>query len=104
MSTLELMDEPQSRAVLAANINKLMQKHPALSTNVKLAAEAGLGLGTVARIRNASTAATLDTIDVLARVFGLEPWQMLVKDLDPKRLEVYARLKELISSEKGGTL
>jgi len=54
-----------------------------LNSNPKMVAKSGLGLGTVARVRNAEVSATLDTVDALARTLGVQPWQLLAADLGP---------------------
>ena len=68
-----------SKDVLAANINRLMAGTPALQSNPKLSKRSELGLGTVARVRNAESAANLDTVDTLAETFGIQPWELLVE-------------------------
>lgn len=68
-----------SKEVLAANINRLMAETLALQSNPKLSKRSKLGLGTVARVRNAESAANLDTVDTLAETFGVQPWELLVE-------------------------
>ena len=81
-----------TRDVLAENLNLLMGAFPSLDSNPKLARKAKLGIGTIARVRNSDAAANLDTLDKLASCFDLQPWQMLVPGLDPKRLPVLRSL------------
>lgn len=79
------MPEPRAtRDVLAENLNTLMRAYPSLESNPKLSRRAKLGVGTIARVRNSDAAVNLDTLDKLAGCFDLQPWQMLVPDLDPK--------------------
>lgn len=103
---------PESRAtrdVLADNLNRLMLAYPSLDSNPKLAKRSKLGVGTIARVRNSDAAATLDTLDKLAGCFDLQPWQMLVPDLDPKsppvlrsmspaESELFERLRSVIKA------
>lgn len=88
---------PTQRAtkdVLAANLNRLMATYPSLDSNPKLAKKAKLGVGTIARTRNADAACSLDTLDKLAGCFELQSWQMLVPDLDPKSPPVLRSLSQ----------
>lgn len=106
-------DFSKSAAVLAENINRLMEANVALESNPKLARRAQIGIGSVARIRNAQTDITLDTLTKLAEAFDLQPWQLLVPDLDPKNFpvlrnlspqeaELYDRLRSVIIERDSG--
>lgn len=103
----------KSASVLAANINRLMGSTVALESNPKLAKRADIGIGSVARIRNAQTDITIDTLTKLAEAFDLQPWQLLVPGLDPKNLpvlrnlspqeaELYERLRSVIIERDSG--
>lgn len=72
-----------TKHTLAANLNRLMDTHLSLSSNPKLAKRSGLGIGTIARTRNADVSVNLDTLDSIAACFDLQPWQLLVHGLDP---------------------
>ena len=106
-------DFSKSAVVLAANINTLMEANVALESNPKLAKRAQIGIGSVARIRNAQTDITLDTLTKLADAFDLQPWQLLVPGLDPKNFpvlrnlspqeaELYDRLRNVIIERDSG--
>lgn len=71
------------RDVLAANLRKLMAAAPKLS-RLPLIVEASNGRlsnGTLDRVRRASHATSIDTLEQIAEVFGVEPWQLLVPSL-----------------------
>lgn len=72
-----------SKEVLAENLNRLMAANLSLDSNPKLCARAGLGVGTISRLRRGAAAANLDTIDALAECFGVAPWKMVVPDQAP---------------------
>lgn len=72
------------RQVLANNLKALMAAHPQFSTLPKITAAGGPPNGVLDRIRRADSACRIDSLAQLAKVFGLEAWQMLVPDLDPK--------------------
>jgi hypothetical protein len=74
------------RDVLSANLKALMAAHPELGTLTKITAKGGPPNGVLDRIRRAEGACRIDSLAQLARVFGLEAWQMLVPNLDPARL------------------
>lgn len=51
--------------------------------NIKsLAAKSGVGTGTVGRLLNGESSATLRNVYALAKALRLEPWQMLTESLD----------------------
>lgn len=91
-----MSDKKATKHTLAANLNRLMEANLSLCSNPKLAKRSGLGLGTVARTRNADVAINLDTLDSLAACFDLQPWQLLVHGLDPLHPPV---LRSLSSAE-----
>jgi transcriptional regulator with XRE-family HTH domain len=78
----------RSRKTLAANVNALMATKPGLSSPRQVVKAGGATNGTLGRIRNGEVGASVDQLDQLARVFGVEPWQLLVPNLDPKSLPV----------------
>lgn len=71
------------RQVLAENVAALMRSRPDLATDAQLRRRAKLGGGQIDGIRKGTKAATIDTIERVARAFGLEPYQLLVPGLDP---------------------
>lgn len=71
------------REILARNLVALMKARPELSTFPKITAAGGPTNGTLDRIRRAESAAKVDELERLASVFKLEPWMLLVPDLDP---------------------
>lgn len=73
----------ETKTVLAENLNRLMACNLSLSSNPKLAKRSGVGLGTVARVRNADVSVNLDTLSSISTCFDLQPWQLLVPGLDP---------------------
>jgi transcriptional regulator with XRE-family HTH domain len=91
-----MSDSNATKHTLAANLNKLMAANLSLNSNPKLAKRSGLGLGTIARTRNADVSVNLDTLDSLATCFDLQPWQLLVPKLDPLHPPV---LRSLSSAE-----
>lgn len=72
------------RDVLAANLKALMAARPDLSTLEQITAVGGGSNGKLGRIRSKSAATDIDSLGILAHVFGLKPWQMLVEGFDPK--------------------
>lgn len=43
----------------------------------RLSRESGVGLGTVARLKSDDTSIALDKLDLFAKLFGVEPWELL---------------------------
>lgn len=94
---------------LADNLNRLMDKHH--ESNQRLADACGVANGAIHRIRHATTAVTLTTLEKLARHYRLEPWQLLIEDLDDahppqlaypnsEELALYERFKKFITESK----
>lgn len=69
--------------VLAENLTRLRQANPLLSTQLALAAKAGVAEGTIHRMSKGTNAATIENVQAVARAFGLQGWQLLVPGLDP---------------------
>jgi hypothetical protein len=83
-----------SRQVVAANLKALMASHPALDTFPKIVAANGPSNGTLDRIRRMTASTTIDTLDVLAKVYGLEAWQLMVPNLDPTNPPMLSHVAE----------
>lgn len=73
------------KTTLAQNLKKLMEVSPALDTFPKIIEAGGGTNGTLDRIRRAESAAGIDKLEPLARVFGLQAWQLLVPTLVARR-------------------
>lgn len=83
-----MREKPSPRQVLSANLRALMEARPELGTIKRVAAASGTSLsnGKVGRIYAASHTTDIDTLQHLAEVFGLEPWQLMVESLNPAAL------------------
>jgi hypothetical protein len=103
-------ERPSIRAVVADNLSRLMEARPDLSSNIKLSELTDLGTGTITRIRNGAVGCTIDTLDVLAKQFGLQAWQMLIPGIEPKALpelqptsaeerELYEKIRALVNKQ-----
>ena len=66
------------RKVLAENLKLLMAQHADLGTLAKITTRSGISNGTLDRIRRAEVATTVDVLERLGAVFGIEPWELLV--------------------------
>ncbi|HQR98127.1 MULTISPECIES: hypothetical protein [unclassified Polaromonas] len=91
--------------ILAANLNKLMKATPRLETNLKIVQVScgRLSNGKIGRVRLGGKT-DIETIGEIAEVFGLQPWQLLVEDLNPASPPVIAdmrlidQIKQLVSA------
>ncbi len=72
-----------SREVIAKNLFHLMESAPHLNSQPKVAARSGLGQTSIGRILRTEAGATVDSLDAIAKAFGIEPWHLLVPNLDP---------------------
>jgi hypothetical protein len=73
----------KARVVLAENLKALMAARPALDAFPKIVAAGGPSNGTLDRIRRAASGCSVDQLDLLAKVFELQPWQLMTPGLDP---------------------
>ncbi len=79
------MDKSQftPRTILADNLNALMKTRDGPHSENDLAAKSKVAQATIGRIRAKTSDAKIDTVDKLARAYGLEGWQLLVAGMDP---------------------
>lgn len=76
--------------VISNNIVRLMRSDYNHGTLEKLskasatATEAGVSTSAISRVIRLETVPSVEILQKLARPFGLEAWQLLVPDLDPK--------------------
>jgi transcriptional regulator with XRE-family HTH domain len=80
---------------LAQNLTLLMQL-----TNMKkpeLSRKSGVSPRMIAYILNAERRATIETVDDLAKVFGLEGWHLIMPSL-PKDLKTSKALQRLVEN------
>jgi len=72
-------EQPNARRILAENVEKLIARAGSQLALVKILK---VPQKTISRAKNGENAANLDTLNDIARGAGLEPWQLLVPDLD----------------------
>lgn len=65
------------------NIASLMKHHWGGENMTRLAADADIGAGTVARLKKLETHPTVTTLSQIAALFDVEVWQLMVPGLDP---------------------
>lgn len=96
-----------SRQVLAENVKALRDRRGDLGGLRSWAKRFGVGEATLHRILHADAAIKLDSIEAVAKGFGVPAWMLLVPDLDPDNLPValspterdfYRRLREAVKS------
>ena len=64
-------------------VTKLMEKHYGKENLNRLARDTHIGNGTASRMKERETSVGLDTLEKIAKFFGVEPWQLLVQGFDP---------------------
>jgi hypothetical protein len=102
----------RARDILSKNVRALIEdareSRPELGTIKKVADISGghLTNGTVGRMATGESPVNIDAVGDLARVFGLEPWQLLVENLNPKALprladsSLLSQIKAMVDSAK----
>lgn len=73
-----------------------MSKDPAIRSQPKLAAKAGIDQTSISRLLLQKGATTVDTLERLAHAIGCQPWELLVDD-DKTREEAFRRMLGLQS-------
>lgn len=84
-----------------------MSTKPGPNSQMALAKRSGVAQATIGRILREETGVTIDTLDELAKAYGLEGWQLMVAGMDPtnppviqavtkEERELYKRLKSAI--------
>ena len=69
------------RILLAENLRILMEDHPIYKTQVAVAEASGLSqshISLILRAEKHKTAVSIDTLEKVANVFGVDPWQLLI--------------------------
>jgi hypothetical protein len=74
---------PDLRLILWHNVSALMRASWGRENLTRLSKEAGLGPGTVSRLKACETHVQTDTLDAIASVFDLHAWQLLVPNIEP---------------------
>lgn len=77
-----------SKNILWENLSALMRHHWEAENINLLARKAKIGVGTAQRIKDRETSVGLDIVDRVAGVFGLQAWQILLPNLNPKNVPV----------------
>lgn len=91
---------PRTRETLAANMRRLMADRD--WKQAELAERAGIAQKTVSQILTGSSAATIETVDAIARAFGIEVWQLLMPPASTE-LEKAQELARLVQQVRGST-
>lgn len=72
------------RAVLAQNVQALLNSKDGPSNPTALGKKAGVGQATIERIlSDEGVDARIETVEKIAKVYGLQAWQLLVAGMDP---------------------
>ena len=72
--------ELEAQAALAGNVRRLMFEHDL--TETALAKRAGLSQKVINNTLHSRSVSKLDTVEKIARAFGLRAWQLLIPNLD----------------------
>lgn len=83
---MPLKRSEQLRGVVAQNLRSLMKAAPELGTQAALRKASGVGGGSLEGAIKGTRNTGIDTLEMLARAFGLHGWQLLVPNLDPDNL------------------
>ena len=107
------MAHQSPRVTLSRNLQKLIEAASPPGERMSARAWAlsrGLEVRMISRFINQENSATLDYIDKIAEATGLQPWHLLLEDLDPAHppeaplteedRELLARIKRLVERPK----
>lgn len=97
------MAKKNANQVLWENVSNCMLHHWKEINLYRLAKDAKIGTGGAARLKAAKSATRISTLEKVGKLWKLEPWQLLMPDLDPsnppvfvmseKEKDLYDRLK-----------
>lgn len=76
------------------NLRRVMQHDRDLKTQKKLEAAGGLTQASIGRILRGEQSPTLDAVHRLAKAVELEPWQLLIADLEPDNPPITKQIDE----------
>ena len=94
-----LMTGDSARTVLATNLRALMKESKTANTLIaleKATEERGLKVGksTIDRAAKGETPLNLDAVEVIAAVYGLSAWQLLVPNISPRNPPILRTIGE----------
>lgn len=98
VNTIHLMDDPKK--ILWDNVRLLMVQKYGEENLWKAAHEAKVGPATMGRIKEMRTSTGIDTLEKLAALFKVEPWQLLVPGIDTQEMLVLQHMKEMCPEQK----
>ena len=78
------MSDTNTRKQLWENVSALMQRRYGGENLTRLAKEAKVGPGSATRLKEQRTSVGIDILDKLARLFKVEPWQLLAPGLEER--------------------
>ena len=94
--------------IVATNLKALMAASAGLGTQCALAKASGIDQKTISRILNAKNSPSIDVLSSISDALGLQLWQLLVPNIDPKNLpvceltrveiELYKKLRRLVNT------
>jgi len=79
---------PKPRDMLAQNLTALMAGKIDKESQSALKRRSGVAQSTIGRILKGQVNYRIETVAALAKAFNLEPWQLLVPNLDPGNLPI----------------
>lgn len=92
------------RDVLADNFAALRAKHRALSRLPDIVKAGGGTNGTLGRIPLKRTGVSIDALEPLAHVYGVEPWQLIAENLGADKVPAEAVEAQSAPLTSGGQL
>ena len=76
-------DHVNSRAALWQSVRAIMVREYGGENMKRLATDTGVGLATIARIKDQQTSIGIDVLDRIAARFNVSAWQLLVPGFNP---------------------
>lgn len=81
------------RKTLSRRVRELMDRRVDLDTQMKLRTKTGLAQATVGRVLSAQTAATVDSVEALAKAFGVSAMELMAdSDTDVRLMRALSKL------------
>lgn len=84
------VEKIDSKVTLWANVKALMEARWGAANINRLAREAKIANATVQRMKAQETSVGIDVLESIAKLFGVQAWELIKPGIDPKRLSPIA--------------
>ncbi|OFZ67942.1 MAG: hypothetical protein A2V79_05480 [Betaproteobacteria bacterium RBG_16_56_24] len=81
------------KKILWENVSLLMHQHYGKENLTQCADDSGVGPGTMSRIKAQETSVGIDTIEKLATLFNVQPYELMIPNLSNQEVSVVKSMR-----------